>query len=258
MPGEPWARRKNAEQVLRWSHKIVPRAGGRGAVWGLAVCVIASAVAINLATPAIAAAALEGYLRGVLHAGRVQVGLAAWPPPALWWGRVDRLTVAARDVQMGTVRLDTFTLTLGGLRFDPGALYLDHTLVILARGPGVARGTVSQVELARILALQPGVRVDSVVVRPGAVFLRGAVRALGVDVPAEGSGRLVLNTDGAVDLILEQFTVAGGVLPVAVRGRLTTRLRGVLSVPPLPLGFRLTGVKMDDGRLVLDAGTAPS
>ena len=234
----------------------MPRRGGPGWLWGFAVCILAGAVAINLATPAIAAAALAAYLRGVLHTDAVRVGLAAWPPPALWWGRVDRLTVTARHAQMGALRLDTFALTLGDVRFDPAALYVDHTLVIRSRGSGMARGTVSQGELARLLALQPGVRVDSVVVRPSGVLVRGAVQALGVSVPAEGSGRLVLSTDGAVDLVLEQLSVTGGGLPLAGSARLRTRLRGVISLPPLPLGFRLTGVTMDNGRLVLNAGTA--
>ena len=234
------------------------RSGGRGRLWGFAVCILAGAVAINLATPNVAAAALGAYLRGLLHTNAVRVRLAAWPPPALWWGRVDRLTVTARDAQMGALRLDTFALTLDDVRFDPGALYVDHTLVIRSRGSGVARGTVSQGELARLLALQPGVRVDSLVVRPGGVLVRGAVQALGVSLPAEGSGRLVLSTDGAIDLVLERVSVVGRGLPVAGTARLSTRLRGVISLPALPLGFRLTGVTMDDGRLVLNAGTAPS
>jgi DUF2993 family protein len=236
----------------------VPRRGGLGWLWKFAVGILAGAVAVNLATPAIASAAFAAYLRGVLHTHEVRVGLAAWPPPALWWGRVDRLTVTARDAQMGALRLDTFVLTLGDVRFDPGALYVDHTLVVRSRGSGMARGTVSQGELARLLALQPGVRVDSVVVRPSGVLVRGAIEALGVSVPAEGSGRLVLSTDGAVDLVLEQLSVTGRGLPVSGSAKLRTRLRGVISLPPLPLGFRLTGVTMDNGRLVLNAGIAPS
>ena len=101
-------------------------------------------------------------------------------------------------------------------------------------------------------------RVDSVVVRPSGVLVRGAVEALGVSVPAEGSGRLVLSTDGAVDLVLEQLSVAGKGMPISGSAKLSTRLHGVISLPPLPLGFRLTGVTMDNGRLVLNAGTAPS
>ena len=82
----------------------MPRRGGPGRLWGIAVCLLAGAVALNLATPAIAAAALAAYLRGVLHTNAVRVGLAVWPPPALWWGRVDRLTMTARNAIRAYVR----------------------------------------------------------------------------------------------------------------------------------------------------------
>jgi hypothetical protein len=233
----------------------VARSAWRGALWLFTVGVLAIAAGGSLGTPVIARALLKAFLHDLLHPGSLEVRLEVWPPPALWWGRVDILTVLAHEVRIGDLQFQTFDATLADLRFDPGALYVDHNFVIQSVGAATAHATVSQDELARVLARQPGVRVDEIVLRPGQVFLRGAVRWLGAEVPAEATGRLVLNGSTAVDLILDHVTLTGG----TVRGTLGTpsvlRLRSVISVPPLPFGFRLTGVRVDDGKVVLDAGT---
>ena len=115
---------------------------------------------------------------------------------------------------------------------------------------------MTQGDLTHALARSTAIRVDSVVLQPGRVWVRGAVRAFGAEFPAEGLGRLVLNGETALDLILDSVVVAGGSLPGSVNGEAMT-IRSAIEVPPLPFGFRLTGVRMEDGRLVLDAGTGP-
>jgi len=214
-------------------------------------------VGVNLGTPVVAVAALRGYLRTLLPGSGVEVRLAASPPFVLWWGRAALLTVVAHNVQMGTLAVERFDATLRDLRFDPEALYRQHTLVIRSLRSGSAQAAVSQEELARALSRAPDVRVDSVVLQPGRVLLRGAIRALGAELPAEGTGRLVVDGETAIDLVLDRVTVAGGALPATASGGALT-IRSVIAVPPLPFGFHLTGVRTDEGRLVLDAGTAPS
>lgn len=228
----------------------------RRKVWLLAVGVLAVAVGVNLGTPAVAGAALKGYLRSQLPGSSVEVDLQASPPIALWWGRAAMVTVAAHNVQMGTLGMERFDASFDTLRFDPQALYVHRTLVIRSLRSGSARATVTQEDLTRALAHSPAIRVDSVVLQPGRVWVRGAIRALGAELPAEGLGRLVLNGETAVDLILDSVVVAGGSLPGSVNGEAIT-IRSALEVPPLPFGFRLTGLRMENGRLVLDAGTGP-
>jgi len=228
----------------------------RRKVWLLAVGVLAVAVGANLGTPAVTGAALKGYLRSQLSGSRVEVDLQASPPIALWWGRAAMVTVAAHNVQMGTLGMERFDASFDTLRFDPQALYVHRTLVIRSLRSGSARATVTQEDLARALAHSPAIRVDSVVLQPGRVWVRGAIRAFGAELPAEGLGRLVLNGETAVDLILDSVVVAGGSLPGSVSGEAMT-IRSALEVPPLPFGFRLTGLRMENGRLVLDAGTGP-
>ncbi|HKV45240.1 MAG TPA: DUF2993 domain-containing protein [bacterium] len=228
-----------------------------GRLWLVAVGVLALAVAVNLGTPLVAAAAFRGYLMALLPSRALDVRLMAWPPLALWWGRVDLLTVAADDVQIGTLQLARFDARLSDMRFDPKALLVQHRVVIDSVRLGVAQATVSQAELAHALVLQPNVRVDSIVLRRDQVLLKGAVRVLGAELPADGVGHLVLNGDTAIDLVLDRVTVAGGAVSMPNGGPALT-LKSVIAVPPLPFGFRLTAVRTDDGKLVLDAGTGSS
>ena len=234
------------------------RSSRPGALWLWSVGILAAAVGASLGTPAFAAAAFKETLIPILGTNRITVILEAWPPPALWWGRVGRMTVVALDARAGDLALEQFTATLYGVRVDPRALYADRALLIRSIAAGSARGLVSQEALARSLALQPGVRVDTVLLRPDGVVVRGALRVFGTDVAVEGAGRFVLAGSDTLDLILDRVTLGGSGASTVVGGRLATRIPSVLRIPPLPLGLRLTDVHTEDGRLVLDAATGPS
>jgi LmeA-like phospholipid-binding len=229
-----------------------------GTLWLWSVAVLAAAIGANLGTPVIAAAAVRGSLRTLLGTAQVDVALQTWPPPALWWGSVDRMTVRARDVQTGDLRLDQFDATFQGVRLDPRALYAERILVIRSVESGRARGTMSQEALARAIAQQRGVRVEMLALRSGRVLVRGTIRVLGADVAVDGSARLALHGHDSIDLILDRTRVAGVGSVAAIRGQLTTRVSPALRVPALPLGLRLTNVRVEDGRLLLDAATGPS
>lgn len=226
-----------------------------GRAWRWSVGVLAAAIAANLATPSLVGAAFARPLRTVLGTDRVDVAVESWPPPVLWWGRVDRMAVQARDVSAGDLRFERFTASFRGLRIDPRALYTGGTLVIRVPESGIAQATVAQAALAGALARQPGVRVDALVLRRDGLTIRGTIQILGADVAVEGDGQLVLNGPEAIDLILNRATMAGAVSSAMFKGRLATRVPSVLRVPPLPLGLRLTALHMDDGRLLLDAST---
>jgi hypothetical protein len=221
------------------------------------VGVLAAVVGVNLVAPVVVGAAMKEPLRKLLMASQVDIAVESWPFAALWWGNVDRLTLLARDVQAGDLRLEQFSATFRQLRVDPRALYANHALVVRSIGSGSARGTVSQEALAVALARQPGVRIDTVVLRPGTVHVRATVRVLGIDVAVDGDGRFVLSGGNTLDLILDQATLSGAGT-ITLGGQLTTRVPSVLRVPSLPLGLRITDIRVEDGRLVLDAATGPS
>ncbi len=228
--------------------------------WWYSVGVLTAALCINLATPVVAAALVGDSLRTFLAAAAVDVTLEAWPTPALWWGRMDRMTVAARDVRAGDQRFEHFSATFGHVQVDPRALFVDRAFVIRTIGSGHAQATVSQDALARALAREPGVRINALTLRPGRVLVQGVIPMLGADVAVDGAGRLVLSEDGTIDLILERATATTvSTRPTAFKGQVvTTRIPGVMRLPALPFGLQLTNVRMDDGRLVLDAGMGSS
>jgi hypothetical protein len=77
------------------------------------------------------------------------------------------------------------------------------------------------------------------------------------EVAVEGDGRFVVSGGDTLDLILDRATVTGAG-SVTLGGELTTRVPSVLRVSTLPLGLRLTEIRVEDGRLLLDAATGPS
>jgi LmeA-like phospholipid-binding len=226
-----------------------------GSVWRWSVGLLAAALGANLATPPLVGAALARPLRTALGTAQVDVVVASWPPPVLWWGRVDHMALRARDVAVGDLRFERFSASFRGLRIDPRALYADGALVVRGLQSGVAQASLAEEALAAALARQRGVRVQALTLRHDGVTVRGAIQVLGTDVAIAGDGQLVLNGPDAIDLILTQATVAGAASSAMLKGRLLARVPSVLRVPPLPLGLRLTGLHMEDGRLLLDAST---
>lgn len=231
--------------------------GRPGRLWRWSVGILAAILGANLAAPAVVAAALARSLRTTLSTDRVDVVVESWPAPALWWGRVDRMSVLARDVPAGDLRFERFSASFLGLRVDARALYADRAFVVRALRSGLAQASVTQEVLAGALARQPGMRVGALVLRRGGLTVRGTMRVLGADVAVEGDGSLMLNGRGGIDLIVDRATVGGAASSATFKGRGLARVPSVVRVPPLPLGFRLTAMRVEDGRLLLDASTGP-
>ncbi len=229
--------------------------GSPGGAWFAVVGLLAAAAAISLLTPPIANAALRVVLGRVLGTGDIQVTAAGWPPPAMWWGQVDVLAVAARHLRVGTLDVDAFDATLNRVQFDPTALYAGRALVIRSLGSGVAHMTVTQEALAALLAAQPSLRDVAVALAPGRVSLGATVSVLGASLRATAAGRLALRGDTAVDLVLDQISVGGMPLPGAVADALTRSVNPVLDVRSLPFGLRLTGLTVVEGKAMLQAAT---
>ena len=233
----------------------LPRSRGsrRGGLWLATVGLVAVAVGTSLAAPPLTAMQLRTALGHALSAESVQTSVVVWPPPALWWGRADVLSIAARRLRLGSLDLDVFDATLEHVRFDPGALYLRRSLVLQAVGSGVAHATVTQDALGRVLATHSGVRDAAVRVAPRRVTLSATVSLLGAPVPLSAEGRLSLRGTTGVDLILDQVMVAGVALPEALRRQVTDAVNPILDAHMLPFGLRLVRIQVDEGKVTLDA-----
>jgi len=215
------------------------------------------ATAGSLGAPTIASAELGAALSGALGAQRLRVAVTASLPPALWWGRVDHLAVAAVDLRVGALDVRTFDATLDGVRLDPGALYLAHRVTIRSLASATGRITVSQEALSRALASQPSLRDVAITLSPGRVRMAATVSVLDASLPATGDGRLVLRQSGVVDLVLDHLGVAGVSVPDVIAGQVTASLNPVLDLRALPFGLRVVSVVVNDGEVVVDAAAGP-
>lgn len=235
------------------STRALVRRSAVGAAWWGAVGLLLVAVLASVTGPWVAASALNTAIAGDVAGGPVQVSVATWPPPALWWGRVDLLRVHAVGLRVGTVRTETFDATFQNIRLDPAALYVQRRLVIRALGHAVAEITVRQDALAEALAGIPSLRNVAVVLADGRVRLAATASLFGASLAVVGDGRLALRGGTAVDLLFDRIAVAGVPLPDAVAARVTAAVNPVLDIGALPFGLRLAAVRVTNGEVVLDA-----
>lgn len=243
------ARKASADPAGAPSRRGSPWAGR---AWLALVLALSLAVGASLAGPKVAAAALDLVLVRTLNAERVRVNVAAWPP-ALWWGRMDTLTVAAQNLRIGALRVSSLDATLDHVQIDAAALYTGQQVTIRSLGSAVARMTVSQSALQEVLDAQPQLRDARVTLHPGRLTVAGTVGVLGLSLRATGEGRLRLRGPQAVDLVLDRVTVGGMPVPAPLARELVGALNPVLDVGALPFGLHLTDVTVVEGEVVVNA-----
>ncbi len=227
-------------------------------VWWALVAALTLAVGASVGGPVIAAAALDMALARTLGAEHVRVHVTAWPPAALWAGRMDALTVAAQNLRVGTLRVRSLDATLDRVQIDAAALYGGREIAIRRLGSAVARIVVSEDALQEMLDAQPQLRDARVSLDPGRLHVAGTIPVLGLSLHIAGDGRLVLRGSRTVDLALDHVTVAGMPVTGPMVRRLLRAVNPVLDVGVLPFGLHLTGVTVADGELIVNAAAGDS
>ena len=227
-----------------------------GALWSGLVAVLAAALVANLAAPPIAGAAIRMALGRSFGTGDIAVAVKAWPAPALWWGNIGMLSVAARSLRVGQLDVAAFDAVLARVDVDPGLLYGRRVLAVRSIGSGIARVTITEDDLARLVRAQPAVKAVAVRLRPGIMILDGRVSVLGTDIPAMVAGHLVVRDAVHVDFVVDRVTVMGGLpVPPDVVTRLAASINPLLDVGRLPFSLRLTSVTIGNGLVMLQAET---
>ena len=230
--------------------------------WGLWLAVVALltvALAASLGAPPLAAAAIRLALVRSLGTSDVAVTVEASPAPAVWWGNIGMLSVAARSVRIGRLEVAAFDAMLLHVVVDPGRLYGQRELTVRSVGSGVARVTVTANDLARLVETQPSVKQVMVRLTPGMIMLDGTMSAFGADFPASVAGHLVVRDATHLDLVIDRFTVLAGVpVPPDVASGLAASINPILDVGRLPFGLRLTDVTIGQSALVLRAAAGRS
>lgn len=227
-----------------------------GVLWSGLVAVLAAALAANLAAPSMAGAAIRVALGRSFGTGDITVTVKSWPAPALWWGDIGVLSVAARSLRVGQLDVAAFDAILTRVDVDPGLLYGRRVLAVRSIGSGIARVIVTADDLARLVRAQPAVKAVTVRLSPGTMILDGRVTVLGTDIPAVVAGHLVVRDAVHVDLVVDRVTVMGGLpVPPDVVTRLASSINPVLDVGRLPFDLRLTRVAIGNGVVLLQAET---
>lgn len=225
-----------------------------GPLWLACVALLAVALAASLMAQSMAGAAIRVALMRSFGTPDVTVTVQAWPAPALWWGNIGMLSVAARSVRVGRLDVAAFDATFTRVDVDPGPLYGRRELMVRSVGSGIARVTVTADDLARLVEAQPSVKRVVVHLSPGTMMLEGTVNVLGADFPAVLTGHLVVRDATHLDLAVDRITVMNGLpIPPDVASRLAGSINPVLDVGGLPFGLRLTNVTIGQGMLVLQA-----
>ncbi|HEV2439399.1 MAG TPA: DUF2993 domain-containing protein [bacterium] len=225
-----------------------------GALWLTLVAVLALALAASVATPFIAGAAIRAALVRSFGTGDIAVTARAWPAPALWWGNIGTLSVAARALRIGRLDVAAFDAVLARVDVDPGPLYGRRELVVRSVGSGFARVMVTAENLARLVAAQPSVKQVAVHLRPGTMVLDGTVSVLGADFPASVAGHLAVRDAAHLDLVVDRVTVLNGLpVPPDVASRLAASINPILDLGSMPFGLRLTKVTIGQGIVMLQA-----
>jgi hypothetical protein len=230
-----------------------------GAVWLAAVVILGMALAVNLSASPIASFALRAALARSFGTPDVAVTVRSWPAPSLWWGNIGMLSVAARSVRVGRLDVAAFDAIFNRLEVDPAMLYGRRELMVRSIGSGTARVTVTEDDIARLVAAQPAVKQVVVHLRPGTIRLDGIISVLGADFPASVTGHLAVHDAAHLDLVVDRVTVLGGLpIPSDVASQLSASVNPVLDVGRLPFGLRLTAVTIGNGVLTLQASAGPA
>lgn len=225
-----------------------------GAFWLAAVVVLTAALAASLAAPSVAGTALRLALVRSFGTPDVAVSVEAQPAPAVWWGNIRLLSVAARSLRIGRLDVAGFEAIMTHVVVDPVLLYGRRELVVRSVGAGVARVTVTADNLARLLAAQPSVKRVAVRLSPGTILLDGTVSVFGAELPASVAGHLVVRDATHLDLVADRVTVMNGLpVPPDVASRLDASINPILDIGRLPFGLHLTKVSIGDGVLMLQA-----
>jgi len=225
-----------------------------GAVWLALVGVLMLALAASVTTPFIAGTAMRLALVRSFGTGDIAVTVQAWPAPALWWGNIGTLSVAARSLRIGRLDVAAFDAVLTRVAVDPAQLYGRRELVVRSVGSGLARVMVTADNLARLVAAQPSVKQVVVHLNPGTMVLDGTVSVLGADFPASVAGHLAVRDGAHLDLVVDRVTVLNGLpVPPDVASRLAASINPILDLGGMPFGLRLTRVTIGQGIVMLQA-----
>lgn len=178
---------------------------------------------------------------------RVEVELS---PIGLAAGRLESLHVTGEDLVIGGLATRRLDARLFGVSVDVRRLLLDGQLRIRVVRDGQARLVVGEEGVATYMMQRRGLRDVVVRITDGEVAISGETSLLGMRANARLSGAFAA-ADGALYLRARTLTVSAVTLSGTVADALIAQVNPILTPRDLGLPLRITGARMEPGRVVV-------
>jgi hypothetical protein len=195
---------------------------------------------------------LQGALRQSLATPFVSVRLIGWPAAVLS-GRYAQVSIVAHRASADGVVLDELAARLQDVQLDPVRAAALGQFILRSVGGGQVTLRLLQEDVQR--ALENRSSVSGVVVKfaDGLVRVTGTVSVLDARTDVTLIGHLVVRDARQIVLDVSTMEIVGLAVPPGVANVLVTPLNPLLTVDPLPVPLRLTGVDVKEGSAVITA-----
>jgi hypothetical protein len=195
---------------------------------------------------------LQGALRQSLATPFVSVRLIGWPAAVLS-GRYAQVSIVAHRASADGVVLDELAARLQDVQLDPVRAAALGQFILRSVGGGQVTLRLLQEDVQR--ALENRSSVSGVVVKfaDGLVRVTGTVSVLDARTDVTLIGHLVVRDTRQIVLDVSTMELVGLAVPPGIANVLVTPLNPLLTVDPLPVPLRLTGVDVKEGSAVITA-----
>jgi len=195
---------------------------------------------------------LQGALRQSLATPFVSVRLIGWPA-AVVSGTYAQVSIVAHRASADGVVLDELAARLQDVQLDPVRAAAFGQLVVRRIGGGQVTVRLLQEDVQRSLENRSAVSGVVVKFADGLVRVTGTVSVLDARADVTVVGHLVVRDARQIVLEVDTLNVVGLSVPPGVANVLITPLNPLLTVDPLPVPLRLTGVDVKEGSAVVTA-----
>lgn len=222
----------------------------------LAVAVVSVLVVAQVLVPLYLSRRVEAALEKSLGVAGLRVRVRIFPFFRLAGGGIDAILVEGENLAAGDLNLDRLEAAVTSLRVDVPELWKSGTLSFRDPGRARVRVEVSEDSLNRFLQARLGSGVRVVLTR-GRAEVISALRVRGEETPLVISGVPVLAPGGELGFEVREVSLAGTVVPEAVREVALSMLglpQARLDFGQLPWPVRPEQVEVEEGKVVLVAG----
>lgn len=208
--------------------------------------------------PGVVSARLENAIAASLdEAESVRVYVRTFPALAVALGRIDVLTIDARNVMVDGLRVQRLFVDARRADIDVRSVLHQGKLGVRHVGRGDVTVILAQDDLNAYFRSRDGIlKLLTVRLRPGVATVSGSASILGMKVDLALDGRFVVRGDTHLAYVVDRIRVGNAVISEAVKNGLLKNVDLSVDVSKLPIPVVLRGVSVQDGVVYLFGGTS--